>query len=136
MELNRRSLITGAVSSVALTAVPRYSWAGPTPDERFRLFFVPVKEALDIAHNYVMFEYNDELTRKNFHTMLTRYINKHLQGLVDSAMVVCDHTNNTDEVIKRYKFVVDVNARIAEYTCQLHYVVGPHRTNIRGSYER
>jgi phage tail sheath protein FI len=71
--------------------------------------FIILEKAIEDAAKYALFELNNEVTRNNFVGMIRGFLTtvQARDGLED-FMVVCDKTNNTDEVIARGEFVADI----------------------------
>ena len=82
------------------------------------LFNVIVR-ALEKMSRYSVMEFNDEYTRNRIVSMINPYLQtvKSARGLQD-YMVICDTTNNTDDVISRNELRVDIYLKptyVAEY---------------------
>lgn len=77
-----------------------------------RRLFIVLEKAIAKAAKYQLFEFNDVYTRANFVAMVEPYL-RDVQGRrgIEEFRVVCDETNNTDEVISRSEFVGDIWVR-------------------------
>ncbi|ASD50372.1 tail sheath [Acidovorax phage ACP17] len=71
-----------------------------------RRLFILLQKSIASAAKYSLFEFNDDYTRANFRNMVEPYLRevKGRRGL-DDFRVVCDRTNNTDQVIMSGEFV-------------------------------
>lgn len=74
-----------------------------------RRLFIEVQKTISEAARNVLFDLNDEGTRSNFVNTIVPYLRsvQARRGISDFK-VVCDTTNNTDEVINNNEFVCDV----------------------------
>lgn len=74
-----------------------------------RRLFIVLEKAISTAAKYMLFEFNDRITRSNFVNMVDPYLRdvKARRGIYDYR-VICDKTNNTGEVIDRAEFVADI----------------------------
>jgi hypothetical protein len=62
-----------------------------------------------------LFEINDDFTRACAHNLLTPYLKKKVEKKeVKDFLVVCDESNNTDEVVNRNEFVVDTYIKFTD----------------------
>lgn len=75
--------------------------------------------ALTKAARHSVFEFNDTYTRNNVLSQLKPYLtNVKTERGIDDYLVVCDESNNTEEVISKNQFVVDIFIRptfVAEF---------------------
>jgi len=74
-----------------------------------RRLFIVLEKAIATAAKYMLFEQNDDFTRARFVNMVEPFLRDVVgrRGITDFR-VVCDHTNNTGEVIDRNEFVADI----------------------------
>lgn len=90
-----------------------------------RRLFITLEKAIAQAAKYSMFELNDEFTRTQFIALVSPFLRdiQGRRGLTDFR-VVCDSTNNTQQVIDSNQFVGDIYikpARSVNYV-QLNFV--------------
>ena len=90
-----------------------------------RRLFITLEKAIAQAAKYSMFELNDEFTRAQFIALVSPFLRdiQGRRGLTDFR-VVCDSTNNTQQVIDSNQFVGDIYlkpARSINYI-QLNFV--------------
>ena len=71
-----------------------------------RRLFIVLQKAIKKAAKYSLFEFNDEYSQAAFRNMVNPYMRsvKGRRGLADFR-VVCDSSNNTDEVVMKGEFV-------------------------------
>jgi phage tail sheath protein FI len=74
-----------------------------------RRLFIVLEKSIAIAAKYMLFEFNDATTRNLFIGMVLPFL-RDVQGRrgITSFKVVCDETNNTNEVIASNNFVADL----------------------------
>lgn len=74
-----------------------------------RRLFIILEKAIADAAKYQLFELNDEFTRAQFKTLVEPFLRtvQGRRGLQDFK-VVCDTSNNTEDVISRNEFVADI----------------------------
>jgi hypothetical protein len=74
-----------------------------------RRLFITLRRAISKSAKYSLFEFNDEITRNRFISMVEPYLRevKARRGLTD-FLVVCDGTNNTAQVIDTNRFIGDI----------------------------
>jgi hypothetical protein len=74
-----------------------------------RRLFIVLEKSIAIAAKYMLFEFNDSTTRNLFIGMVLPFL-RDVQGRrgIQSFKVVCDETNNTNEVIASNNFVADI----------------------------
>ncbi len=74
-----------------------------------RRLFIVLEKAISTAAEFALFEFNDEFTRSQFKSLVEPYLREiqGRQGITDFK-VICDTTNNTNEVINRNEFVGDI----------------------------
>jgi hypothetical protein len=74
-----------------------------------RRLFIVLEKAIATAAKYQLFEFNDAITRATFVNMVEPFLRdvQGRRGLTDYR-VICDETNNTDEVLSRNEFVADI----------------------------
>jgi hypothetical protein len=74
-----------------------------------RRLFIVLEKSIAIAAKYMLFEFNDSITRNLFIGMVLPFL-RDVQGRrgIQSFKVVCDETNNTNEVIASNNFVADL----------------------------
>ena len=90
-----------------------------------RRLFITLEKSIAQAAKYSMFELNDEFTRAQFTALVTPFL-RDIQGRrgITDFKVVCDSTNNTQQVIDSNQFVGDIYikpARSVNYI-QLNFV--------------
>jgi hypothetical protein len=74
-----------------------------------RRVFISLEKAISKAAKYSLFEFNDEFTRSQFRNLVTPFLsNVQAQRGIADFKVVCDETNNTQEVIDKNQFVADI----------------------------
>jgi phage tail sheath protein FI len=74
-----------------------------------RRLFITLEKAISTAAKFQLFEFNDEFTRAQFRNLVEPFLRdvKGRRGLTD-FLVVCDETNNTNEVIDGNRFAADI----------------------------
>ena len=74
-----------------------------------RRLFIILEKAIARSARYMLFEFNDATTRRRFVNLVTPFLRtvQGRRGIIDFR-VVCDETNNTDEVIARNEFIGDI----------------------------
>ena len=74
-----------------------------------RRLFITLEKSIATAAKYSLFEFNDVFTRNAFINMVTPYLRtvKGRRGITDFK-VVCDETNNTQDVIDSEQFIGDI----------------------------
>ncbi len=74
-----------------------------------RRLFIVLEKSIAIAAKFMLFEFNDQATRNLFVGMVLPFL-RDVQGRrgIQSFKVVCDETNNTNEVIASNNFVADI----------------------------
>jgi len=74
-----------------------------------RRLFLALERTISRAAKSAMFEFNDDVTRSQFVNMVEPYL-RYVQGRrgVTDYRVICDTTNNTQEVVDRNEFVGDI----------------------------
>jgi phage tail sheath protein FI len=74
-----------------------------------RRLFIVLEKSIAIAAKYLLFEFNDPNTRNLFIGMVTPFL-RDVQGRqgIQSFAVVCDESNNTNEVVSSNNFVGDI----------------------------
>jgi hypothetical protein len=79
-----------------------------------RRLFIVLEKAIATAAKYSLFEFNDEFTRAQFVALVTPFL-RDIQGRrgIYDFRVVCDTTNNTDQVISANQFVGDIYVKPA-----------------------
>jgi hypothetical protein len=90
-----------------------------------RRLFITIEKAIANASKSTLFEFNDEFTRAQFRNLIEPFL-RDVQGRrgIYDFKVVCDDTNNTDEIIDRAEFRGDIYikpARSINYI-QLNFV--------------
>lgn len=74
-----------------------------------RRVFIAIEKAIAKASKYSLFEFNDEFTRSQFRNLTIPFLsNIQAQRGIADFKVVCDETNNTQEVIDKNQFVADI----------------------------
>jgi hypothetical protein len=79
-----------------------------------RRLFIVLEKAIATAAKFSLFEFNDEFTRAQFVALVTPFL-RDIQGRrgIYDFRVVCDTTNNTDQVISSNQFVGDIYVKPA-----------------------
>jgi len=74
-----------------------------------RRLFIVLEKAISTAAKFSLFELNDEFTRAQFVALVTPFL-RDIQGRrgITDFKVVCDGTNNTQQVIDSNQFVGDI----------------------------
>jgi len=74
-----------------------------------RRLFITLERSISNAAKYLLFEFNDAETRALFVSMVEPFL-RNVQGLrgIQDFQVVCDETNNTDQIIDTNQFVGDI----------------------------
>jgi len=74
-----------------------------------RRLFITLEKAISIAAKAQLFEFNDEFTRSQFVSIVEPFLRtvKGRRGITDFK-VICNATNNTQEVIDRNEFIGDI----------------------------
>ena len=74
-----------------------------------RRLFIVIEKAIARASRFSLFEFNDQFTRAQFVNLVEPYLRDVAgrRGITDFR-VVCDETNNTQEVIDRNEFIGDI----------------------------
>lgn len=74
-----------------------------------RRLFIVLEKSISKAAKYSLFEFNDEFTRSQFVALVEPFLRdvKGRRGIYDFK-VVCDETNNTQQVIDSNQFVGDI----------------------------
>jgi hypothetical protein len=90
-----------------------------------RRLFITLEKSIAQAAKYSMFELNDEFTRSQFIALVAPFL-REIQGRrgITDFRVVCDSTNNTQQVIDSNQFVGDIYikpARSVNYI-QLNFI--------------
>jgi len=90
-----------------------------------RRLFIVLEKAIANAAKYSLFELNDEFTRAQFINLVTPFL-RDVQGRrgITDFKVVCDSTNNTQQVIDSNQFVGDIYIKPARSVnfIQLNFV--------------
>lgn len=74
-----------------------------------RRLFITLRRTISTAAKYQLFELNDEFTRAQFRAMVEPFL-RDIQARrgIQAFRVVCDETNNTDEVVMRNEFKANI----------------------------
>lgn len=74
-----------------------------------RRLFIILEKAIADAAKYQLFELNDEFTRAQFKTLVEPFL-RTVQGRrgIQDFKVVCDSSNNTEDVVSRNEFIADI----------------------------
>jgi phage tail sheath protein FI len=74
-----------------------------------RRLFIILEKSISEAAKYQLFELNDPFTRAQFRALVDPFLRtvKGRRG-IDDFRVVCDESNNTEEVVARNEFVADI----------------------------
>ena len=93
-----------------------------------RRLFIVLEKAISTAAKYQLFEFNDAFTRAQFRNLVTPYL-RTIQGRrgITDFYVVCDDTNNTQQIIDSNQFVGDIYIKPARSInfIQLNFVAVP-----------
>ena len=86
-----------------------------------RRLLIEIERVISDAASFTLFEFNDELTRFQFHELVNPYL-KNLQerDLIRDYSVFCDETNNHPQDIASNKFVADIYLKPAP---SINYIV-------------
>jgi phage tail sheath protein FI len=74
-----------------------------------RRLFIILEKAISKASKYYLFELNDKYTRRNFIALIEPFLAmvKSRRG-IDDFRVICDESNNTEEVVATNQFIADI----------------------------
>ena len=74
-----------------------------------RRLFITMEKAIATAAKFQLFEFNDGFTRAQFRNLVEPFL-RNVQGRrgITEFKVICDSTNNTDDVIDSNNFVADI----------------------------
>ena len=77
-----------------------------------RRLFIVLEKSIAQSAKYMLFEFNDSVTRAMFVSMVDPFL-RNIQGRrgIDSYRVVCDESNNTPYVIDNNQFVASIMVR-------------------------
>ena len=80
-----------------------------------RRLFIVLEKAIARAAKSMLFEFNDEFTRAQFKNIVEPFL-RDIQGRrgIYDFRVVCDETNNTEEVIDSNRFIGDIYVKPAK----------------------
>ena len=80
-----------------------------------RRLFIVLEKTIGLAAKSTLFEFNDEFTRAQFNNLVEPFL-RDVQGRrgIYDFKVVCDATNNTDQVIDSNQFVGDIYVKPAK----------------------
>jgi hypothetical protein len=105
-----------------------------------RRLFIVLEKTIATASNSTLFEFNDEFTRAQFRNLVEPFL-RDVQGRrgIYDFRVVCDETNNTEEVIDSNRFVGDIYVKPAKSInfIQLNFVAvrsGVEFTEVVGQF--
>lgn len=105
-----------------------------------RRLFIVLEKAIATAAKFTLFEFNDTFTRAQFRNLVEPFL-RDIQGRrgIYDYRVICDTTNNTDDVINRNEFVGDIYIKPARSInfIQLNFVAvrtGVEFNEIVGSF--
>ena len=74
-----------------------------------RRLFITLENSIATASKYSLFEFNDAFTRASFVNLITPYLrNVQSRRGISDFLVVCDGTNNTQNIIDSNQFVGDI----------------------------
>lgn len=89
----------------------------PSPFDRInvRRLFIVLEKTVATAAKFTLFEFNDEFTRAQFKNLVEPFL-RDVQGRrgIFDFRVVCDETNNTENVIDSNQFVGDIYVKPAK----------------------
>lgn len=110
--INRRDMFKAFAGLGALALAPTNAIAEYTRNWKNERIIAKIKEGMAWACKRGMFELNDDFTQAVARSMLEPYLRDlQKQGEVYDWRVICDQTNNTQQVIDKNEFVVDVYVR-------------------------
>lgn len=71
--------------------------------------FIVLEKAISTAAKFQLFEFNDAFTRNQFTSIVNPFL-RNVQGRrgIHDFKVVCNESNNTDQVISSNSFVADI----------------------------
>jgi hypothetical protein len=74
-----------------------------------RRLFIVLEKAIAVAAKFQLFEFNDDFTRAQFKATVEPFL-RNVQGRrgITGFLVVCDASNNTDQIISTNQFVGDI----------------------------
>ena len=74
-----------------------------------RRLFIALEKSIAKAARYQLFEFNDAFTRAQFRSMVEPFL-RNVQGRrgITDFKVICDETNNTQEIIDNNRFVASI----------------------------
>ena len=105
-----------------------------------RRLFIVLEKTIANASNQTLFEFNDEFTRAQFRNLVEPFL-RDVQGRrgIYDFRVVCDETNNTQEVVDSNRFVGDIYVKPAKSInfIQLNFVAvrsGVEFTEVVGQF--
>jgi len=85
--------------------------AAPSAFDRInvRRLFIVLEKAISTAAKFQLFEFNDAFTRNQFTSIVNPFL-RNVQGRrgIHDFKVVCNESNNTDQVISSNSFVADI----------------------------
>jgi hypothetical protein len=86
-----------------------------------RRLFIVLEKSISRAAKYSLFEFNDEFTRSQFVALVEPFLRdvKGRRGIYDFR-VVCDETNNTQQVIDSNQFIGDIYIKPARSINFIH----------------
>ena len=77
-----------------------------------RRLFIALEKTIANAAKYSLFEFNDEYTREQFKAQVEPFLrNVQSRRGITEFQVICDETNNTDQIINTNQFVGDIYVR-------------------------
>ena len=96
-----------------------------------RRLFIVLEKTISKAAKYSLFEFNDEFTRSQFKALVEPFLRdvKGRRGVYDYK-VVCDETNNTQQVIDSNQFVGDIYIKPARSINFIHLNFVAVRTGV------
>ena len=96
-----------------------------------RRLFIVLEKTISKAAKYSLFEFNDEFTRAQFRALVEPFLRdvKGRRGVYDYK-VVCDETNNTQQVIDSNQFVGDIYIQPARSINFIHLNFVAVRTGV------
>lgn len=97
-----------------------------------RRLFIALEKAVSTAAKFQLFEFNDEFARANFIGLIEPFL-REVQGSkgISEFKIICDETNNTQEVIDKNQFNADifVKANATINYIQLNFVASNSQAN-------
>ena len=79
-----------------------------------RKLFIAIEQAVSSAADNQLFEFNDASTRANFINIVEPYLRDvQVKRGISDYLLICDESNNTQDVIERNEFIADIYVKPA-----------------------